>query len=406
MHKIAVICQHISPYQGSEAAVAWNYVTMMQTNFKLIVYYAMGDEDLKKYFSLNPAMENVEFVFIPMGDYVNRRQGLVQDYYNFIFVRQWHKDVYKHISQRVADKEIELIHNLSPIGFKEPGYSWKIKDVPYVWGPIIAVENRPISLFRAYTPKTKIKVLIRRVVHNAVFRILPRVRKAMRRSDLIFAATPNSKRLIGKVYGREAEYMPENCINQMQVSAPKTLLPDEDLQIIWAGRVNDENKAIVILLDALLKVKSNRWHLHAIGKGEVSPQIAKRIESLQQNITWHGQIPRSQVLDVFSNSHLHVISSMGEATTTVLWEAMSNAVPTLTLDHCGMAGVVCPKCGIKIPIESYEKTTDRIAAEIQSLIDHPQRLNDLSNGVLECSKNFMWDARVKTFTQEFERLLS
>lgn len=63
--------------------------------------------------------------------------------------------------------------------------------------------------------------------------------------------------------------------------------------------------------------------------------------NINKHITWHGNIPREQVLRLMSDSHLHVISSLGDATTTVLFEAMSFAVPTMTLDHCGMAGVVC-----------------------------------------------------------------
>ena len=69
------------------------------------------------------------------------------------------------------------------------------------------------------------------------------------------------------------------------------------------------------------------------------------------------------------NSHLHVISSLGEATTTVLFEAMSYGVPTMTLDHCGMAGVVCEECGIKIPIHSYNQVISDIAKRIDELIE-------------------------------------
>lgn len=103
------------------------------------------------------------------------------------------------------------------------------------------------------------------------------------------------------------------------------------------------------------------------------------------------------------NSHFHVISSLGDATTTVLFEAMSLAVPTMTLDHCGMAGVVCEKCGIKIPIHSYKQVISDMAKHIDELIENPGRIQQLSQGVLECSKKYMWENRVKIFNEVYEK---
>ena len=103
------------------------------------------------------------------------------------------------------------------------------------------------------------------------------------------------------------------------------------------------------------------------------------------------------------SSHLHVISSLGEATTTVLFEAMSYGVPTMTLDHCGMAGVVCEECGIKIPIHSYEQVVSDIAKNIDYLIENPEKIQQLSQGVLECSKKHMWENRVKIFNEVYEK---
>lgn len=123
-----------------------------------------------------------------------------------------------------------------------------------------------------------------------------------------------------------------------------------------------------------------------------------------KNITCHGSIPREQVFRLMADSHLHVISSLGDATTTVLLEAMSFAVPTMTLDHCGMAGVVCPKCGIKIPIHSYSQVVNDMAANIESLINEPERINRLSRGVIECSKKYLWENRIGVFDKVYEEV--
>lgn len=403
MLRIALITYDISPYRGSEASVSWNFVSEMSRHVHLTVVYGREDSEIDDYIKDHPTA-NVEWIGIPKKDVGRFERGLRQDYYYSLYYHQWHKQAAAVVGKLVTDRSIDLIHYLNPIGFKEPGYCWKFKEVPYVWGPIMAVENRPLSLFRAYTLETKCKVLVRRVVHNSLFRFVPRIRKAIKACDAIFAATPNGKRMLKQYHGVSAEYLPENGITHMERSKPIELNESDELHIIWVGRVNDENKAIVILLDALLKTESHHWHLHAIGEGEVSAKIRKRIEPIEKNITWYGRIPREKVQKIFMGSHLHVISSMGEATTTVLFEAMAKGVPTMTLDHCGMAGVVCDRCGIKIPIESYDKVTSRMAAEIDRIIESPERIRQLSEGVLECSKRFMWNNRINLFLDTYNRL--
>lgn len=142
------------------------------------------------------------------------------------------------------------------------------------------------------------------------------------------------------------------------------------------------------------------------GGGNLFKQLKEKSKQLgiDDHITWHGSIPRAEVLQLMKTAHLHVISSLGEATTTVLWEAMSWAVPTMTLDHCGMAGVVCEKCGIKIPIHSYKQVVTDMAEHIDHLIEQPEIIGQLSQGVIECSEKFMWSNRIKIFNEVYERI--
>ncbi|KAA2988560.1 glycosyltransferase family 4 protein, partial [Alistipes onderdonkii] len=148
------------------------------------------------------------------------------------------------------------------------------------------------------------------------------------------------------------------------------------------------------------------WELHIVGDGLLRRKIAEtaRNYDIDTRIKWHGKIPRDQVQELFAQAHLHIITSLGEATTTVLWEAMANGIPTLSLDHCGMSGVICEECGIKIPIHSYEQVTSAIATQIESCIMNPSRIETLSNGVLKCAGKFMWSNRVESFNQIYEQI--
>lgn len=403
MNRIALITYDISPYRGSEASVSWNFVTRMSRHVHLTVIYGREHNDITQYLS-EKTMNNVDWINIPtVPTFHSGMLGHLEYMRNY---SQWQKKVKEILDNRIKAGEIDLIHYLNPIGFKEPGYCWQIEEVPYVWGPIGCVENRPIPLYHAYSLRGKYNAFTRRLVHNALFRFMPRLKKALSKADVVFAATPTGLRLLSKIHNCHAIYLPENGIICMSREKPINYDSTQPLQLTWIGRVNDEDKAIVILIDALRKTKSDNWHLHIIGSGNLSRKITAKVNSIQQNLTFHGQIPRDDVQKLLEYTHLHIISSMGEGNPTTLWEAMSKAVPTMTLDHCGMAGVVCDRCGIKIPIESYDKVTSRMAAEIDGLIARPERVKELSEGVIECSKKFMWDNRINLLLDIYSRLIN
>lgn len=103
--------------------------------------------------------------------------------------------------------------------------------------------------------------------------------------------------------------------------------------------------------------------------------------------------------------HLHIISSLSEANTTVIFEAMSCGVPTMSLDHCGMHDVICERCGIKIPVHSYRQVVRDMGAQLQHLIRNPHILKSLSDGVLQCVPAFRWENRIELFNELYDKAI-
>jgi glycosyltransferase involved in cell wall biosynthesis len=379
-----------------------------------VIYGHDGTPDLREmddWIKAHP-YENIHYypVTIPDGRYANFTKWLYrhEKYIGFyLMYKLWHKEAYYtalNIKSRVG---IDVIHYLNPIGFKEPGECWRIKDIPYIWGPVQGVENWPISLYRAITIKGKIEALYRLIAHNAVLVGSIKVRRAVKRADYIFGATPRTLKQFNVIYGKKLDYLPENGLMKMNVTKPIYRVEGEPLQLIWAGKFEDR-KCVHLLLAALSLIKEGNWNLTLCGtgllEGKVKQFIAK--EQIDHKVCLKGKISREEVQQCFKKAHLHVISSMSEATTTVLLESMSWGVPTLTLDHCGMSGVVCEKCGIKIPIKSYHQVVHDMASAIKNLIDQPSKVKDLSEGVIECSRQYMWDNRAERFNRAYNSIVA
>ncbi len=402
MKTILLLTYTISPYQGSEASVSWNYVRSMSATHKLIVIYGVGKADIDKYLQSNQ-MPNVQFVNIP--PFVTKSKNKFVNLYSYNKnYKLWHKEAHRVASEICRDVEIDVIHYLNPIGFKEPGYLWKIKGIPYVWGPIVGVHERQWCMRKCLNMPNIIEAyILRNIFHKSLLRFNTRVKKAVKRSDTVLAATLKTKSQLKEYHNIDAIYLPENGIMAMDTDTPIIYDQSSPLRLIWIGSVG-YRKALIILLDALKRTKNTNWTLDVIGIGETSDamkQYAKE-NGISDNIIWHGAVPRSNVLELLKSTHLHIISSLGEANTTVIWEAMANGVPTMTLDHCGMADVVCDKCGIKIPINSYDQVVNDMARHIARLIEIPSEIERMSKGVLECSKEFMYENRIALFDEIYE----
>ena len=400
MYSLALITYDISPYRGSEASVSWNYVWNMRLTNKLIVIYGKGKDEIERFIVENGSVENVEFINNPVETVTGK--GIMMDIKYNLAYRRWHLKTYEMVNKMVDEGRVDLIHYLNPIGFKEPGFLWKITKVPYVWGPIQGVENRPFELYHALSMKGKCNALVRRIVHNGLFIFMPRLKKALKRVDVVFAATPNTVKNLKRWYHKDSIYLPENGIMKMERTTP-VMYDGGVLRLIWIGGIC-ERKALVILLDALAKVGGHNWHLDVLGDGDQKEKLQKKFSHLNNHITWHGMLDRASVQEILLQSHLHVISSLGEGNPTILWEAFGKAIPTLTLDHCGMAGVVCEKCGIKIPIHSYNQVVEDIADRINGVLHNPKTIEQLSVGTIECAKKFMWSNRIALYNKIYDEI--
>lgn len=409
---ILVLAYAISPIRGSEFSVAWNYINEMSKDNDLVVLYGsagnhMGDFDELESWLLTYSIPNVRFVPVyPNGftltlNYLNRK-GILP-YVFYLAYNLWHRQVFEIAKELIKKEHFDLIHFLNPIGYREPGHLWKI-ELPYIWGPIGGIPNRPKHLFKDLTLKNKTLFTVRNWVNSIQFKYNGRLKKALSATDLLLTATTENQVLIQKEYKKESLYLPENAIVKSKAIPRIINMKEGDIcNIVWIGSI-DSRKSLNFLIEALRKVQIENWHLHILGEGSLKQAMQQLAEKMLINtkITWHGHIPRSEVFGILNSTHLHIITSLGEATTTVLFEAMTNGIPTISLNHCGMKDVICERCGVKINVESVEQVKKDLAFAISDLIMNPTKINNLSAGVLECAKSHTWNKRRQLFNGYYE----
>ncbi len=403
---ILVMAYAISPYRGSEYAVAWNYVTHMSKENNLTVLYGTSDnhigetDTLDKYLNEHP-VENVRFIAVKPSaltnllNWPNRHNLFVYTFYYAFSV--WQRTAYNIAKEIIKTEHFDLVHNVGPIGYREPGYLWKL-GLPYVWGPVGGANNAPRQLMKHMPLMGRMKQTFRNVANTIQFHTKRRLKRALSATDVLLTATSENQRKFQEVHHKDSICIPENCITgSVALDESKFVNPDK-YNIIVIGSL-DARKSVGIFLEALTQVE-NRGMLHVdiVGDGplRVSLQKYANEHDLDKLITWHGQLPRIEAVKVFNSAHLHVITSVSEGNPTTIWEAMSYGVPTMSFDHCGMHDTICGRSGIRVPVaKRYEDCVAGIARNIDELLEHPERFRQLAQGVLECARSYTWDEREK-----------
>lgn len=94
-----------------------------------------------------------------------------------------------------------------------------------------------------------------------------------------------------------------------------------------------------------------------------------------------------------------------EANTTVIWETMSWGIPTISLDHFGMADVINDSCGIKIPVKSYGQVVNCLAATLDNLSLNPEKILQLKKGVYQSAVKYTWNNRIDFYESCYKKAI-
>lgn len=411
--KILLLAYQVSPFRGSEYSVAWNYLQEMSQEHDITVIYGksgdrIGEFDLGAEENMRKSLSHVHFIPIKSGNLVKlmnglNRRGLIRSASRLAY-RVWYYRVYRYALELIREQSFDLIHFLGPIGYREPGYLWKLP-LPYLRGPVGGLNNASPVLIKNLPWTGRLKQLLRSGTNYWLEHFSSRIRKAFIRADAVLAATRENQSLLQKYFQVTAEYLPENGIIE---KIPK-LLPNEKfsfstINLIWVGSL-DARKSLNMLLEVLSEIKKQiHFHLDIVGDGPLKQALVAWAEyhRINADITWYGQCPRKKVFDLFKSSHVHVITSCMEGNPTTIWEAMEAGVPTVSLDHSGMHDTICEQCGIRIPIRNHEQIIADFASAICYLGHHPEEVKRLSEGALRCVQKYTWDKRRTFFNRYYD----
>ena len=404
--KILVSAYACSPNRGSEPGMGWNFVKGISRFHEVhaIVEQEKWEEDIKKYISENKEeTKNLHFYFIRKKRARKLRKIWPPSYY--YFYRQWQKKAYKLAVELHKKEKFDLVHQLNMVGFREPGYLWKM-DIPFVWGPIGGLDNSPWS----FLPSLGFRGMIFYTGRNLInlwqrnFRIRPR-KAANRPNSKLIAATPSNAQFIKKLWNRDSTIITEVGREAIENVHLALRAKNEPLRIIFSG-LHTPGKNLPLLLKALKNV-TFPFELHILGHGEMTKnwkQLAIK-NGISSSCKWYGWLEKEKAIEVMQQNHVLCITSISDLTSTVTLEALSCGLPIVCLDHCGFAHVVNESCGIKIPVDSPQKAALGFANALEKLYYNEEYRQQLSKGALKRAEDFNWNNKIEHLNNIYNALL-
>ena len=404
--KILVSAYACAPNKGSEPGMGWNFVTGLAKFHELhvIVEKRKWEKPINDFIENNPGLNNsVTFYFIDKKRNKPLRKIWPPSYY--WFYKKWQKEAYKLAEQIDLKENFDLIHQLNMVGYREPGYLWKIKK-PFVWGPIGGLENSPWRFLPSLGFKGFIFYTGRNILNLLQRRFLSRPKKAAKREmAALISATPNTSKLTKSIWGKDSHVICEVGFKNIQKIEFNKRKKGEPLKIVWSG-LHIPRKNLPLLLKSLANVNF-KFELHILGDGELNnswKELAKQLK-VDRSCIWYGWVDKAVANEVYNNAHVFCITSISDLTSTVTLEALTFGLPIICLDHCGFSHVVNENCGIKINVSSSKKAAIDFSKALEKINEDENLRQNLSNGALIRAKDFSWESKIDKLNSIYNELL-
>ena len=122
-------------------------------------------------------------------------------------------------------------------------------------------------------------------------------------------------------------------------------------------------------------------------------------------IRFHGRLPRAAVERLYEEADAFLFPSFREPSGSVVFEAMRQGLPVITVDRGGPGEVVDASCGLRVPAEDPEQLAADLARAITRLARDPSLHGRLARGARErMARIGLWEAKTDRLFELYESL--
>ena len=409
--KILINAYACSPGMGSEPGMAWNWVSNLAKFCEL--YIITEGEFRDRIEEVVPTLEqgkNMHFYYNPVSEEIRKMCWNQGDWRFYKYYKECQWKTYLLAKDICSKEKMDVLHQLNMIGFREPGYLWKLSKengVPFVWGPIGGLKQFPTAYLKEAGLKMQLFMRLKNFLNIWQLKHEKRVDEALKTAKLLISSIPDSYRALKKYKGLESIVIPETgCFLSEDISTSR--FDTEEFHIMWVGKF-DFRKQLPLALQAVALAKNPKLKLDVYGSGSVGQvEMAKRMGEelgISDLVIWHGNQQNDVVMEAMRKAQLFFFTSVNEDTSTVVLEAVSNRLPVVCFDACGMSAVIDASVGRKIALSQPSQSAHDFARILNKLKGNRSLLRQLSENCKQRQMELSWEVKARKVMEEYKRII-
>ena len=403
--KILINAYACSPNMGSEPGMAWNWCVHLAKHCEL--YIITEGEFRGRIEAVVPTLpqgKNMHFYYNPVGgDNIERCEKIRRMCWNqgdwrfYKYYREWQWKTYLMAKEICSKEKIDILHQLNMIGFREPGYLWKLSEetgIKFVWGPVDAKDKFPLAYAQGAGLKTWLFLWLKNTITCWQLGYSHRVRKAANVASVVVSASSNSVRSFKRYMNLNSPLINETgCSSEDRTMVHKG--EKNTFDVLWVGKM-DFRKQLGLALKAIAIAYRADMRLHIVGGGDATP-YRMQAESLgiKDICVWYGSVSHDQVQRLMQLSDVLLFTSVAEGTPHVVLEAIANKLPVLCFDTCGQGDVIDDSVGVKIPLTIPNQSEKDLAKKIDFLYSDREVLCTMSANCRKRQLELSWDRKAE-----------
>lgn len=368
----------VSPNWGSEQGVGWKWAINIAEHCNVyVITEGQWRSEIEKNISNLPQRDNLHFYYIPVSDKIRRMCWNQGDWRFYFHYHIWQKKALKLAREIIITHKIDIIHQLNMVGFREPGLLWKIKEIPFVLGPIAGRTHLNLKYFSDVHLLSKTKYAVKNIINSIQFNYSPNVKNALKYSRAVITPMEDMADDIAKRYNVPVYLIPETGLDETVQRPVRN--SDKTLHLLWVGRFV-ERKQLSLALRTIARLdRQENVKLHIVGFGmngeeQYYRSMAEKL-GISENCVWEGKKDNAEVKEMMTQMDVFFFTSVDEVTSTVIPEAIQSCLPIICHNICGFGPLVNNEIGWTIPLLSPEESIAGFARIINNICQNPKLLD-------------------------------
>jgi len=402
--KVLINAYACSPNMGSEPGMAWNWCANLARHCELhIITEGEFRENIESVIPTLLYGKNMHFYYNPVSAQVRQMCWNQGDWRFYKHYKAWQYSTYEMALRIMNGCPIDIVHQLNMIGFREPGYLWKIPDIPFVWGPVDAKEKFPIAYLQGANLKTKLVIHLKNFLTILQLRFSKRVFQMVKRASVVVSASSNAQETFLRYFKIESPLLNETGCSIQEF--PIVNKPCKStLDILWVGKL-DFRKQLGLAIKSVAKTKNPDITLHIVGGGDdrTYRNLADEL-NISDQCKWHGIKQHYEVQKMMQESDVFFFTSVAEGTPHVVLEAISNNLPVLCIDTCGQGDSVNKWVGSKIGLSNPKRSEMDFAERLNYFFSNRDVLKVMAGNCAKRQQELSWEMKAKTMVSIYQRI--